>query len=99
MAKAFADANKTAFDVRPLLCDWHHKQLLIRQKKLAAEYDSRPWLKQSLANVKEGLQNNLDFIGASWVTQKNSPNAKKQCRLLDYACGPGTVSLVCTSSE
>ena len=52
--------------------------------KIASEYDER--YAKTIGPLEDELKANMDLIG----TQKNG-------RLLDYACGTGLLSRVCTS--
>lgn len=65
--------------------------------KLADNYEAKPWQKKIVAQVSKDLRNSLDFIGVDW--RKESSDTQKQVRLLDYACGPGTIARVSLSTS
>jgi len=54
----------------------------------AAEYDAKPWQKTMMAYIYGRLSEHRDIFGYS------KAEGKQEFRLLDYACGPGTVSRV-----
>ncbi|KAI9871955.1 MAG: hypothetical protein M1830_002227 [Pleopsidium flavum] len=67
----------------------------------AGSYDSQPWQQKLIAQVTEEIQSRLEWIGVDWVKQHRSERAggdqaAKSVRVLDYACGPGTVSRALT---
>jgi ubiquinone/menaquinone biosynthesis C-methylase UbiE len=53
----------------------------------AKDYDAKPWQKKIAAQVAEALDTHADWLGAKWVSANNN-----ECRLLDYACGTGSVT-------
>lgn len=57
-------------------------------------YDKEEWQKKLLSYTSEQLLEHLDIIKVNWVRPNESPEANKgkEVRVLDYACGPGTVS-------
>ncbi|KPI42277.1 uncharacterized protein AB675_9759 [Cyphellophora attinorum] len=56
---------------------------------MAKSYTSQPWQKDIVTRVTAFLQSNLEFLGLPTSTQV--PH-EPRVRVLDYACGPGTVT-------
>ncbi|KAI9791360.1 MAG: hypothetical protein M1835_000377 [Candelina submexicana] len=64
---------------------------------LASTYDSKPWQQKIVNQVSSEIRNRLDWIGVDWIDDKATKSSsrgtlQKQVRVLDFACGPGTVS-------
>jgi hypothetical protein len=55
----------------------------------AKSYDEKPWQKKIAAQVASALDSHTSWLGANWVSDTNN-----ECRLLDYACGTGSVTRV-----
>ncbi|KAI5242989.1 S-adenosyl-L-methionine-dependent methyltransferase [Aureobasidium subglaciale] len=53
----------------------------------AKDYDAKPWQKKIASQVAEALTSHADWLGADWASAEN-----RECRLLDYACGTGSVT-------
>lgn len=66
----------------------------------ASHYDSKH--EQATEEIARRIESRLDFIGVNWVEDESSedegdkPDGKfeRQVRLLDYACGTGSMSRV-----
>jgi SAM-dependent methyltransferase len=52
----------------------------------AKDYDTKPWQKKMIAYIYGQLAEQRELFGLS------KEDAKQEFRLLDYACGPGTVT-------
>jgi hypothetical protein len=59
----------------------------------AKSYDTKPWQKKIAAQVASALNSHTSWLGASW----SSDAADNECKLLDYACGTGSVTRVTSS--
>lgn len=57
----------------------------------AASYGGEPWQIKVATQVSDELRRKVTFIGAHWSTGEQDP---RKVRLLDYACGTGSVSRV-----
>ncbi|KAI4727589.1 S-adenosyl-L-methionine-dependent methyltransferase [Aureobasidium sp. EXF-10728] len=53
----------------------------------AKDYDTKPWQKKISAQVASALSSRTDWLNATWVSSSNP-----SCKLLDYACGTGSVT-------
>ncbi|KEQ59558.1 S-adenosyl-L-methionine-dependent methyltransferase [Aureobasidium melanogenum CBS 110374] len=53
----------------------------------AKDYDAKPWQKKIAAQVASALDSHSSWLGANWTSSSN-----KECKLLDYACGTGSVT-------
>ncbi|KAG9965027.1 S-adenosyl-L-methionine-dependent methyltransferase, partial [Aureobasidium melanogenum] len=53
----------------------------------AKDYDAKPWQKKIAAQVASALDSHVPWLGANWTSSSN-----QECRLLDYACGTGSVT-------
>ncbi|KAG9681789.1 S-adenosyl-L-methionine-dependent methyltransferase, partial [Aureobasidium melanogenum] len=53
----------------------------------AKDYDAKPWQKKIASQVASALNSHSSWLGANWTSATN-----KGCRLLDYACGTGSVT-------
>ncbi len=51
----------------------------------------KPWQIQMTSQITNELQEQLDFIGVDWL---KSEDENREVKLLDYACGTGTVTRV-----
>jgi hypothetical protein len=54
----------------------------------AKDYDAKPWQKKVISYIYGELVEYRDFFGVL------KQGGKSEFRLLDYACGPGTVTRV-----
>jgi hypothetical protein len=71
--------------------------------KESATYDSRH--EKTLDKIIEDIRSHLEFIGDDWVSdddtdeddERTEDKPSKAVRLLDYACGTGTISRVRTA--
>lgn len=70
----------------------------------AADYDSEEYLQKINTQIVTALRSRLGWIGAPWVDVKDDKDkviegeeGKRECKLLDYACGTGKITRVCTS--
>ncbi|KAL8686776.1 MAG: hypothetical protein Q9218_006875, partial [Villophora microphyllina] len=54
----------------------------------AQTYDSQPWQKQLIKQITEDIQSH-----AQWLGLRERDKKDESLRLLDYACGPGTISM------
>lgn len=76
------------------------------RSKEAATYDTRH--EKALAQIIQNIRDRLDFIGVDWVDEDghddeeevddHDSKSAKSVRLLDYACGTGTISRVIPTS-
>jgi hypothetical protein len=55
----------------------------------AESYDTKPWQKKIAAQIASALDSHTSWLDAKWVSEANN-----ECRLLDYACGTGSVTRV-----
>ena len=74
---------------------------LTHDSEAARSYDSKPWQQEMLAQVTREILSHLEWIGVDWVKEQQPENTGKDhptktVRVLDYACGPGTVTRVGT---
>ncbi|KAK6000999.1 hypothetical protein QM012_003082 [Aureobasidium pullulans] len=53
----------------------------------AKDYDAKPWQKKIASQVASALDSHASWLGANWTSSSN-----QECRLLDYACGTGSVT-------
>ncbi|KIV85479.1 hypothetical protein PV11_01171 [Exophiala sideris] len=65
--------------------------------KFAASYSSEPWQKDMLNKVNAFIYANINWIGVDFVDPSTTfevtdPGQAKNVRVLDYACGPGTIT-------
>ncbi|KAI9701229.1 MAG: hypothetical protein M1836_001898 [Candelina mexicana] len=63
----------------------------------ASTYDSKPWQQKIVNQVSSEIRNHLNWIGVDWIDDKTTRSSsggtlERQVRVLDFACGPGTVS-------
>ncbi|KAH0291426.1 S-adenosyl-L-methionine-dependent methyltransferase [Aureobasidium namibiae CBS 147.97] len=58
----------------------------------AKDYDAKPWQKKIAAQVASALDTHTTWLAANWISEGN-----KECRLLDYACGTGSVTRALSS--
>ena len=67
---------------------------------MADKYADEDWQKKMLEQTREALLKHLDWIGVDWArhdsthTSENASKKGKEVSILDYACGPGSVSAV-----
>ena len=77
----------------------------VAHSKEAATYDNRH--EKALTQITENIRARLDFLGVDWADEDDNEDEaggdtqgegkpKRPVRLLDYACGTGTVSRVST---
>ncbi|KAL8818123.1 MAG: hypothetical protein Q9191_008009 [Dirinaria sp. TL-2023a] len=61
---------------------------------VARKYDEKPWQKKLLGQVTEDLREHRRWLGLNDLEASDETGGTKkvQVKLLDYACGPGTVS-------
>ncbi|KIX10241.1 uncharacterized protein Z518_01322 [Rhinocladiella mackenziei CBS 650.93] len=70
----------------------------IRFSRFAANYTSEQWQKDLVNKVTAFIQTHINWIGVNFIDptttfETSSPaNVKGAVRVLDYACGPGTVT-------
>jgi hypothetical protein len=83
---SLADANRKYFDT------------------ISDAYDTKPWFTRLNNQVIDALSARLNWLGVPFVNMKpdghqDSSDDKegREVKLLDYACGPGIMSRVCTS--
>ncbi|MCJ1391888.1 hypothetical protein MMC18_004755 [Xylographa bjoerkii] len=62
--------------------------------ELAKSYDEKPWAKDIVRDIANGVEKNRDWIGVDWVNKDVSGHSGREVRMLDYACGPGNVASV-----
>ena len=64
--------------------------------KAAKSYDAKPWQKKLLGQASEDLREHRHWLGLNDITASDGSENNKdvEVKLLDYACGPGTVSYV-----
>ncbi|KAI6443105.1 hypothetical protein MCOR22_005539 [Pyricularia oryzae] len=55
----------------------------------AATYETDPKWEKSMAQLIAAVEERRDFIGVNWVRKGESD---RTVRMIDYACGPGTIS-------
>nr|EAQ71338.1 hypothetical protein MGCH7_ch7g745 [Pyricularia oryzae 70-15] len=55
----------------------------------AATYETDPKWEKSMAQLIAAVEERRDFIGVSWARKGESD---RTVRMIDYACGPGTIS-------
>ncbi|KAI9709963.1 MAG: hypothetical protein M1820_003041 [Bogoriella megaspora] len=55
---------------------------------LATKYDAEEWQKKIVEQVTNEIRARLNWLGVEWA----DPLKGNEVKLLDYACGPGTVS-------
>ncbi|SRR6266480_6196214 len=60
---------------------------------MASQYDMKEWQKAILNYITSQLQEHTEFFG---ITKDQASGMKPNIRFLDYACGTGNVSKVCT---
>lgn len=64
--------------------------------KMATSYDTEQWQKDMLNAVHGFLLSNINWIGVDFIdpssTFENNSNPERPIRVLDYACGPGTIT-------
>ncbi|KAL8773393.1 MAG: hypothetical protein Q9203_004463 [Teloschistes exilis] len=56
----------------------------------AKNYDAKPWQKRLIKQVTEDIQAHAQWLGLSPLPIND---ASRNIKLLDYACGPGTISI------
>ncbi|KAK5133143.1 hypothetical protein LTR08_008167 [Meristemomyces frigidus] len=56
--------------------------------ELSETYNTKPWQQKLSSQVSEALQKREDWIGVQWAT----PGDGRDVRLLDYACGTGSIT-------
>lgn len=64
--------------------------------RVAKEYDAKPWQKKFITQITEDIRTHRDWLGLNELKASDG-SLKEQAesaRLLDYACGPGTISKV-----
>ena len=66
---------------------------------MAANYTEEQWQKDLIQKITEFLLSNISFIGVDFIDPSSKfedPASKgaNQVRVLDYACGPGTITHV-----
>jgi SAM-dependent methyltransferase len=64
--------------------------------KMATSYDSEQWQKDMLNSIHGFLLENIQWIGVDFIDPsssfENNTEPEKAVRVLDYACGPGTIT-------
>ncbi|KAI1617506.1 S-adenosyl-L-methionine-dependent methyltransferase [Exophiala viscosa] len=65
--------------------------------KFAASYSSEPWQKDMLNKINAFIYANINWIGVDFVDsattfEATDPAQVRKVRVLDYACGPGTIT-------
>ena len=62
----------------------------------AKHYDTKPWQKKLLSQITEDLRDLRQWLGLDVLVEADGSIKDKSVsvRLLDYACGPGTITLV-----
>lgn len=53
----------------------------------------QPWQQKLVAQHAQELQDRRDWIGVDWLPESSSSPPAHEVRVLDYACGPGAVSV------
>lgn len=85
---------------------YHSANLTVRYiSNEASNYDSKH--EQATEEIARRIKAKLDFLGVDWVHDESSGDegeadngkAEKQVRLLDYACGTGSMSRVSSLSR
>jgi SAM-dependent methyltransferase len=76
-------------------------QMLTLSSKTAATYASEPWHKDLINKTHEFVLANLSWLGVDFIdpsTAFEAPSGPStsahQVRVLDYACGPGTITSI-----
>lgn len=67
--------------------------------KSATSYSSEPWQRDMLNKIHDFMLSNISWIGVDFIDPSTAFEAKdssspRKIRVLDYACGPGTVTNV-----
>lgn len=57
---------------------------------MASKYEGN--FAESLARIESEIRERRDWLGVNWVTDNS--NTDRVVKVLDYACGPGTISRV-----
>lgn len=66
--------------------------------KMATSYTAEEWQRDLINKITSFIQSNISFIGVSFLDpsaafeKKSEP--QKSVRVLDYACGPGTITAI-----
>ena len=63
---------------------------------MASQYDTKEWQKVMLNYITSQLQEHTEFFG---IAKDQASGMKPNIRFLDYACGTGNVSKVCTGTS
>jgi SAM-dependent methyltransferase len=70
--------------------------MLTKSSKYASSYTSEQWQKDLVAKITEFIRLNVSWINNDLITVQSAENSvhtqRKPFRVLDYACGPGTVT-------
>ncbi|WPG97724.1 Hypothetical protein R9X50_00050500 [Acrodontium crateriforme] len=65
--------------------------------ELSATYNTKPWQLKLSAQVSEALEKRMDWMGVEWA-KPDDRTSGRQVRLLDYACGTGSITKALGSS-
>jgi len=65
--------------------------------EFASKYTSEQWQKDMLNKINAFIYQNINWIGVDFIDpsttfEKPSSDTARQVRVLDYACGPGTIT-------
>lgn len=74
-----------------------HQADIMFASKFAGSYLSEPWKKEMLNKIIAFIYANINWIGVDFVDpsttfEATGPAQTKTVRVLDYACGPGTIT-------
>jgi SAM-dependent methyltransferase len=73
------------------------RAVLTSSSKFAASYTAEPWQKDLVEKITQFIRENISWIDTDLINSKPSPEESESTqsrsfRVLDYACGPGTVT-------